>query len=380
MRLFFPLTVLLFFGITGCKKQKDDTEPNPNPSFIPQVEIKTLLSDQGIIWGFDFLPDGRMVFTQKTGALRVFETGTNTTQIITGLPSDISATGQGGLLDVCVSPDFSGTGLVFITYTVNGGFLRLASFTLSGTVATNWKVLQETESPCSWSGHYGGRLAFSPDRKLFWAVGEGGGGSHGGATSPHQNGQNLNTKWGKIHRLNPDGTVPADNPLINGIRSTIFSYGHRNPQGLAVEPATGKLFSTEHGPKGGCELNLIGLGNNYGWPLYSAGVNYDDTNISNGSHAATGITPPLKFWIPALAPSGLSFINHPSFGSWNGNLLSGSLGRRHLLMIHMANGNPGSETVLLENIGRVRNVKQGPSGKIYVSVEEGGRLLELSAK
>jgi glucose/arabinose dehydrogenase len=181
--------------------------------------------------------------------------------------------------------------------------------------------------------------------------------------------------------MNLDGSVPADNPLLPGqsVRTTIYSYGHRNPQGMAFEPGSGKLFVNEHGPSGGCELNLIEAGNNFGWPLYSNGINYDGSAISNG-HNGMGILAPLKSWTPALAPSGLTFINHNSFKDWKGNILMGSLGRRQLLMIKMVNGVPGTETILLENNGRIRNVKMGPAGKIYVSVEEGGRLLTLTAK
>ncbi len=245
----------------------------------------------------------------------------------------------------------------------------------------NYSILHTTESASTWNGHFGSRISFGPDGKLYWATGEGGGGSLGGATSPHQNGQRLNTMWGKIHRMNLDGTVPADNPLLPGqtTRSTIFSYGHRNPQGMAFDPISKQLFENEHGPSGGCELNRVQASENFGWPLYSMGINYNGTTISSG-HIATGIVAPLKSWTPAFAPSGLTFINHPSFRDWNGNLLMGSLVRRHLLMIKMTNGVPSNETILLDNNGRIRNVKMGPGGKIYVSVEDGGRLLVLTAK
>jgi glucose/arabinose dehydrogenase len=268
-----------------------------------------------------------------------------------------------------------------VTYSITGGFLSLARFTLNGTAASNWQVLHTTESASTWNGHYGSRIAFGPDGKLYWSVGEGGGGSLGGASSPHQNGQRLNTFWGKIHRMNLDGSIPADNPLLPGqtARSTLFSYGHRNPQGMAFDPKTNRLFVNEHGPSGGCELNRVQPAENFGWPLYSMGINYNGTTISNG-HTAPGIVAPLKSWTPAFAPSGLTFINHPSFKEWNGNLLMGSLGRKHLLMIKMTNGVPSNETILLENNGRIRNVKMGPGGKIYVSVEDGGKLLSLTAK
>jgi glucose/arabinose dehydrogenase len=383
MKQIFLLVAAFVFLFLSCKKENTPADNNisdPPPAGTPDISIKTLLSGQGIIWGFDFLPNGNVLYSQKTGALRLYDTTSGTSTAIAGLPSNISAAGQGGALDVCVAPGNVAPGFIYITYSITGGFLQLARFNLSGNAMANFQVLQTTGSASLWSGHYGSRLSFGPDGKLYWSVGEGGGGSLGGATSPHQNGQLLNTLWGKVHRLNPDGTVPADNPVIGGNRTTIFSYGHRNPQGMAVEPKTGKLYATEHGPSGGCELNLIEPGRNFGWPLYSTGNNYNGSNISGLNHNAPGITPPLKWWTPALAPSGLTFINHPSFRDWNGNMLSGSLGRRHLLMISMAGGTPGTETVLLNGEGRIRNVKQGPVGKIYVSVEDGGRLLELTAR
>jgi len=373
--LAFPLLVFLF----SCSK---DSKPvSPPLTGTPVITITTLLNNQGIIWGFDVLPNGNLLFTQKAGTMRLFDTTTQSNTMISGLPYNISATGQGGLLDVAISPDYATSRSVYVTYSITGGFLSLARFTLNGTAAANWQVLHTTESASTWNGHYGSRIAFGPDGKLYWSVGEGGEGSLGGASSPHQNGQRLNTIWGKIHRMNLDGTVPSDNPLLPGqvARSTIFSYGHRNPQGMAFEPTTNRLFENEHGPSGGCELNRVQAAENFGWPLYSNGINYNGTTISNG-HIATGIVAPLKSWTPAFAPSGLTFINHPSFRDWNGNLLMGSLVRRHLLMIKMTNGVPSDETILLDNYGRIRNVKMGPAGKIYVSVEDGGRLLSLSAK
>jgi len=366
-----------------------DTNAVPTPPSIitppvtgtPNISITTLLTNQGVIWGFDVLPNGNLLFTKKTGTMHLFDTTTRSNTSIAGLPTNISVAGQGGLLDVAISPDYATSSSVFVTYSITGGFLSLARFTLNGNTATNWQVLQTTESASTWNGHFGSRIVFGPDGKVYWSVGEGGGGSLGGASSPHQNGQLLTTLWGKIHRINLDGSVPTDNPLLSGqtVRTTIYSYGHRNPQGMAFEPGTGRLFVNEHGPSGGCELNLIQAAANFGWPLYSNGINYNATTISNG-HNGPGIVAPLKSWTPALAPAGLTFINHTSFKDWNGSILMGSLGRRQLLMINMANGVPGNETILLENNGRIRNVKMGPAGKIYVSVEDGGRLLSLTAK
>ena len=377
------LTLVFLVFLFSCSKDTDPVPPIINPPLTgtPEITITTLLTNQGIIWGFDVLPNGNLLFTQKTGSMQLFDTTTRSTINITGLPTNISAAGQGGLLDVAISPDYLTSRTVFVTYSITGGFLVLARFTLNGNAATNWQLLQTTESASTWNGHFGSRIAFGPDGKLYWSVGEGGGASLGGASSPHQNGQRLNTLWGKIHRMNLDGSVPTDNPLLPGqtVRTTIYSYGHRNPQGMAFEPGSGRLFINEHGPNGGCELNRIEAGNNFGWPLFSNGINYNGSTISNG-HNGPGIVAPLKTWTPALAPSGLTFINHNSFKDWNGNMLMGSLGRRQLLMIKMNNGVPGNETILLENNGRIRNVKMGPAGKIYVSVEDGGRLLALTAK
>ena len=371
--------ILAIVFVVSCSKED---EPVTAPlTGAPEITVTTLLNNQGIIWGYDFLPNGTILFTQKTGSLRLFDPTTQSNTLISGLPTNISAAGQGGLLDVAISPDYASSKNVYTTYSISGGFLVLARFTLNGIAASNWQVLHTTESASTWNGHYGSRIAFGTDGKLYWSVGEGGGGSLGGATSPHQNSQKLTSMWGKIHRMNLDGSIPADNPLLPGqtARSTLYSYGHRNPQGMAFDPKTNQLFVNEHGPSGGCELNRVQAKENYGWPLYSMGINYNGTTISNG-HNALGIVAPLKSWTPAFAPSGLTFINHPSFRDWNGNLLMGSLVRRHLLMIKMTNGVPSNETILLENNGRIRNVKMGPDGKIYVSVEDGGRLLSITAK
>jgi glucose/arabinose dehydrogenase len=381
-KLFLDNWILAFvFLALHFSCSKEDEPISTSLSGTPEIVVNTLLSNQGIIWGFDFLPNGNILFTQKTGTMRLFDTNTQSYTLISGLPSNISAAGQGGLLDVAISPDYASSKSVYTTYSITGGFLVLARFTLNGTAASNWQVLITTESASTWNGHYGSRIAFGTDGKLYWGVGEGGGGSLGGSTSPHQNSQKLTSMWGKIHRMNLDGSIPADNPLLPGqtARSTIYSYGHRNPQGMAFDPKTNQLFVNEHGPSGGCELNRVQAAENFGWPLYSMGINYNGTTISNG-HNASGIVTPLKSWTPAFAPSGLTFINHSSFRDWNGNLLMGSLSRKHLLMIKMTNGLPSNETILLENNGRIRNVKMGPGGKIYVSVEDGGRLLMLSAK
>jgi glucose/arabinose dehydrogenase len=379
--------VLLFLLINvlfSCSKKDPAPVPPPEPPALtgtPTITSRALTTGRGIIWGFDALPDGRLLFSEKVGGLFLLDTTSLAITAVSGLPGNISSGGQGGWLDLCTSPDFTTSAQVYVTYSITGNFLCLARFSLNGNSASNWQILHTTATASSWGGHYGSRICFGADGKLYWSVGEGGGGSFGGASSPHQNGQLLNTLWGKIHRMNPDGSVPTDNPVFAGApnpRSTIFSYGHRNPQGMCMQPVTGRIYATEHGPSGGCELNLVEAGKNYGWPLYSNGINYNGTTISNG-HNAPGITAPLLTWSPAMAPGGLSFINHPSYRDWNGRLLSASMGRRQLLMIKLENGVPVSDTVLFNGIGRVRHVKQGPNGKLFFSVED-GRLMQLTAQ
>lgn len=378
---FFCLLVLSGILFASCEKDVQTPPPDDDITGEPELSVNTLVSNQGIIWGFDVFPNGNIIFTQKAGNMQLLDLATKNTTQVTGLPTNINASGQGGLLDVLIAPERIAPGMIYVTYSITGNFLQLARFRLVGTAVSGWEVLHTTPTSSSYAGHYGSRLAFGPDDKLYWAIGEGGTVSLGGASSPNQNAQDLRSYWGKIHRMNPNGTAPADNPTfsVSGALPTIYSYGHRNPQGLAFEPGTGKLYATEHGPSGGCELNLIEPGKNYGWPLFSHGINYNGTTISSG-HTAPGITAPLIFWTPALAPSGLSFISHDSFKSWKGRLLAGSLGRNHLVMIKMESGAVSNQSVLLTNEGRVRNVKQAPSGKLYVSIEAGGRLLEITAK
>jgi glucose/arabinose dehydrogenase len=377
MKLLKILIIILL--LSSCDKSTSNNETVNQLKGTPNITTKTVLSGRGIIWGFDTLPLGKIIFTEKAGGLFIYDSLNGSVSPINGLPTNVQSNGQGGWLDVCSSPNIKNDNLIYVTYSITNNFLQLARFSLNNNNATNWQILKTTTTTSSWGGHYGSRICFGNDGKLYWSVGEGGNGSYGGAASPHQNAQNLSSLWGKIHRLNIDGSNPNDNPTIAGNPpSSIYSYGHRNPQGLCFKPNSNSLFSAEHGPKGGCELNLIEPAKNYGWPLYCDGVNYDDTKISDG-HNGTGITAPLKSYTPALAPGGICFINHNSYRDWNGNLLISSLGRRQILMVSFQNNLPVKDTVLFNNIGRVRNVKQTSSGKILFSIDD-GRLMEMVAQ
>ncbi|NCI46291.1 PQQ-dependent sugar dehydrogenase [Sediminibacterium soli] len=368
--------------LLSCKSSTTDIG-SPGPSGAePGIRVNTLLSDRGIIWGMDFLPDGELVFTEKAGKMYRFKNGTATE--ITGVPS-VNTNGQGGLLDVKVDPDYASNGWLYSSYVgldaQNQGILTLIRFKLSGNRMTGMETLLKTATPNTWYNHYGSRIVFDSQGYLYLSVGEGGTTSYGGANSPNMNAQNVQAEWGKVHRMTRDGKVPPDNPVLPGntAPTTVYSYGHRNPQGLMFNTATNEVWENEHGPRGGDEINIIKPGRNYGWPLVSYGINYDGKAVSE-SPTKEGIEPPIHTWTPSIAPSGMAMITSDKFKAWKGHVLVGSLAFRYLARLEIRNGKVVKETKILTDIGRVRNIKQAPDGSIYVSVEGPGRILQLVAE
>lgn len=345
----------------------------------PTIKTETVLTGYEIIWGMDFLPDGDLLFTEKKGALHRYHNGTVTD--ITGLPQ-VNTNGQGGLLDVKLHPDYASNGWIYCTYSGfdanRNGVLTLVRFKLNGSAVTSVETLLKASTPDTWGGHYGSRIAFDNMGMLYVSVGEGGPGTMGGENSLNKNAQNVNVEWGKVHRMTADGKIPADNPILPGntTPTTVFTYGHRNPQALAFNPFTNELWEAEHGPKGGDEINIIRKGANYGWPLVSYGINYDGSTIS-ANPEREGITKPIHTWTPSIAPCGMAFITSTRYGAWKGNVLVGSLAFTYLARLTIGNNTITKETKMLEGIGRVRNVKLGPDGLVYVSVEGPGRIVRL---
>jgi aldose sugar dehydrogenase len=273
----------------ACKSEKTPEiikSETPQKDFSktePKLSLETVLSDRGIIWGFDFLPNNDIIFTEKTGKLSIFSKGEITE--IKGLPTNINADGQGGLLDVLLHPDFAKNNWVYFTYSStksNFGVLNMARAKLQNNALSQLEPLFSTSASNAWKGHYGSRMIFDKAGFLYLSIGEGGPNSYGGKTATNQNGQKLTEAWGKIHRLKDDGSIPADNPILGDskVPGSIYSYGHRNPQGIAYNPISNEIYNTEHGPKGGDEFNLVKKGKNYGWPLVSYGVNYDGKIVS----------------------------------------------------------------------------------------------------
>jgi len=371
----------LFF-LYSCSKEPvvDLTEDPPaDTTSVPQISTKVILTGYEIIWGMDFLPNGDLVFGEKQGKLYI-KKGETITEI-SGFPA-VLTTGQGGLLDIRVHPDYSDNGWVYASYALSnqsgGGQLKLIRFKISNNQVSNIENIFSATGSNTWYGHYGSRIGFDKAKYLFLTVGEGGGGSYGGPNTVNNNAQEPTSKWGKIHRIRDDGSIPSDNPLIPGNTgvTSVYSYGHRNPQGLIIHPETNEIWETEHGPRGGDEVNIITKGANYGWPAYSIGVNYDGVVISSG-HIAPGIKAPLHTWTPSIGICGLAFITSDKFKSWKGNLLVSGLASQKLYRCVVKNNLIVEEDVLLSDSGRVRNVVQSPDGSIYVSVENPGRIIQI---
>ncbi|WP_117590874.1 PQQ-dependent sugar dehydrogenase [Flavobacterium subsaxonicum] len=331
------------------------------------VKLDTIATGLDVPWGMAFLPDGTMFVTERGGKL--YRVKNKKKQEITGVP-EVLAEGQGGLLDVIVHPDFANNSYIYLSYSK-------PKKTNQGTVATTAVIRAKVESNklidskiifealpyAPTRHHYGSRMVFDKNGYLFISVGERG--------NERQNPQSLDdNQLGKIHRIKDDGSIPADNPFKDkaGKPTTLYCYGNRNPQGLAINPDTGALWENEHGPRGGDEVNIIEPGKNYGWPLTSYGINYDGNTITDKT-TAPGIQNPELYWIPSIAPSGMAFLTTDVYKPWKGAVLVGSLRFKYLNLCYLDGNKIVKQEKLLKNIGRVRDVRQGPDGFIYVAVE-----------
>lgn len=371
--------LVMIFVISCAKKTPPTPEENNN---LPQITNTTVVTGYEIIWGMDFLPTGDFIFTEKRGKIYRYSNGVVTE--LTGFPA-VRSSGQGGLMDVRVHPDYPSNGWIYASYAstaANGsGELRVVRFKIAGTTIQNVETIFQTGGGNTWNGHYGSRLVFDSNKLLYISVGEGGTGSYGGPNASNRNSSITASPWGKIHRVTASGGVPTDNPVLPGqsSASTIFAYGIRNPQGMVINRTTGGIWESEHGPKGGDEINIITSGANYGWPFYSLGMNYDNTIISQG-HTAAGITEPSFSWTPSIGVSGITFITANSFKGWKGNLLAGGLASQRLHRC-IVNGSAVTPAETVEGLnGRVRHVVQAPDGSVYVSVEGPGRILKITAQ
>jgi glucose/arabinose dehydrogenase len=329
-------------------------------------------------WSIAFLPGGDMLITERAGRLRVVRNGALLPDAVSGVP-EVFAEGQGGLLDVALHPDFENNRLLYLTYSKpleDGSTTALVRGHFEDDRLIDVEELFEAET--RGRGHYGSRLAFDGNGYLFMTIGDRQA-SPSGDLEAHP-AQDPSNHHGVTVRLHEDGRVPADNPLVGqeGARPEIWSYGHRNAQGMAFNPETGDLWLNEHGPQGGDEFNLIRPGLNYGWPVVGYGVNYGSGNAIHEATHREGMEPPVHFWVPSIATSGLLFYTGDQFPAWQGNAFVGGLNGQQLARLTVEGQEVIAEETLVRGKGRIRDVRQGPDGYIYLAIDgRGGALTEV---
>ncbi|ABC23169.1 PQQ-dependent sugar dehydrogenase [Rhodospirillum rubrum] len=328
-------------------------------------------------WGIAILPDKRLVISERPGRLRLVVEGRLDPRPIGGVPP-VVARGQGGLLDVIAHPRFAETGWLYFAYSaaVDGGLTtRIGRGRLVGGALDAVETLFTAQPPGRGTEHFGSRLAFDGQGHLFFTVGE---------RNQRDRAQDLGDDGGKVHRINEDGSIPADNPFVGRADASpsVWSYGHRNPQGLMVDPSSGRLWETEHGPRGGDELNLILPGRNYGWPLVTFGREYSGLAVGKGETAAPGLEAPVIHWTPSIAASGLARHDGAAFAPWRGNLFVGALVLTRLHRLEMDGARVVDQEILLDGThGRIRDVAVDGEGLVYVLTDaENGALLRLEPR
>ena len=323
-------------------------------------------------WGMAFLPNGDVLVTERPGRLRLVSDGALDSRPIAGVPA-VRTGGQGGLLDVALHPDFEDNRLVYLSYSKpgpDGATTAVSRGRLEGHALTGVEEIFEAQAWSTSSVHFGSRLVFDDDGYLFVTVGERG---------RMQNAQDLSTHAGKVLRIHDDGRVPADNPFVgrNDALPEIWAYGIRSPQGL-VQGADGRLWESEHGPRGGDEINVIRAGFNYGWPVITYGINYNGSPITDITERV-GMEQPLHYWVPSIATSGIAFYTGDRFPQWRGDVFVGGLAGQQLARVRLDGRRVVESEALLEDFGRrIRDVRNGPDGFLYVLTDESeGALVRL---
>ena len=361
-----PLVLLILFSFFSCKKNKTNDSLTLNSPVTLEYTHEVVVQDLDIPWGFIFLPDGSMLINEKSGKLIHFKNNKKTT--ISGLP-EIKVQGQGGLMDIELHPNYNNNGWIYLSYASsdegNGANTTIMRCKLENNTLTNKKVLYKAQPDSKRGQHFGSRLAFDNDGYLYFSVGDRG--------NRDVNPQNIERDGGKVYRIHDDGRIPVDNPFVKdrNAKKAIYSYGHRNPQGMVKHPETGKLWAHEHGPRGGDEINIIAPGKNYGWPVISYGINYSGTKFTEITEKA-GMEQPIHYWTPSIAPSGMAFVTSDIYPEFKGNLLVGSLKFQYLDLCVLDGDKVVREKKFIEGLGRVRSIEQGPDGYIYVGVENVG--------
>ncbi len=347
-------------------------------------EVSTVAKGLENPWGLAFLPSGEMLVTERPGRLRIVSKDGSLSAPVEGLPA-MAVAGQGGLLDVAVDPDYATTGYIFWTYsepqpngTNNTAAARGRLVTGPSPRLVDIKTIFSQSPSLVSRQHFGGRLVFARDKTLFITTGD------RSITEGRMQAQRSDGLIGKVVRINRDGSIPNDNPYVNtpGTRSEIWSRGHRNIQGASLNPRTGELWEVEHGTRGGDELNVVRKGKDYGWPTIAYGIEYNGNQILDGARAKPGLEQPLYYWDPIIAPSGMTFYTGSMFPAWKDSLFIGGLRTQALIRLTLDGERiVGEERLLLDLKERIRDVRQGPDGALYLLTDnEAGRVLKVSSK
>ncbi|GAB4176584.1 MAG: PQQ-dependent sugar dehydrogenase [Terrimicrobiaceae bacterium] len=368
------ILAILVFAASSCLSPADEVIRSEKASFRPEVVVEGLKNP----WGMVFLPNGRLLVTERPGALRIVENGQLLPEPVKGIP-EVFAVGQGGLLDIELHPNHASNGWIYLAYSEpkpGGGMTKIVRGRLEGNTWVDQQTIFEApEEEYSKGGvHFGIRMEFDKDNKLFFTIGD-----RGDNTTPENNAQKLTNAKGKCHRINDDGSIPVDNPFAGtpGHTASIWTYGNRNIQGLRFDPSTGLLWASEHGPRGGDELNILSKGANYGWPVVSYGINYNGTSFTERTEAP-GITPPALQWTPSIAVAGIEFYTGNDFPGWKGNLFAAALAHQKLVRIEIAPDNTIThQEILLEKSGRMRDVRMSPDGYLHIVYDDPGKIVRL---
>ena len=333
----------------------------------PAFQAELFVDGLQIPWGFTFLPDNSLLITEKEGKMIHFSNGEKT--MIGNVP-EVYQRGQGGLLDIALHPKYEENGWIYFTYASSegeekGGHTALMRAKLKEDTLVENELLYKAVPNTTKGQHFGSRIVFDNQGYLYFSIGERG--------DRDVNPQDIKRDGGKIYRIYDDGRIPEDNPFVGvaGAKEAIYSYGHRNPQGLIKHPQTGEIWDHEHGPRGGDEINIIKKGANYGWPVVTYGINYSGTPITDETQKE-GMEQPIHYWVPSIAPSGMAYVSTDTYKDWKGSILVGSLAFQYLERVVLKGTTVVAREKLMADMGRVRAVEEGPDGLLYVAVEGKG--------
>ena len=361
------IIILTFF--ISCA-QTDDTINIPTSI---NYTVTNIHQTEFVPWSIEFVNNDTFLYTERRGKMFIVSDGQSTE--ISNIPS-VYQKNQGGLLDIELHPNFDQNNTLFFSFSKgnkeDGANTAIASAKLIDNSLQEVEILYVGKEMTSASLHFGSRLQFDDEGYLYFTIGDRG--------NRNKNPQDITRDAGKVYRINDDGSIPESNPFFNnqGARKAVFSYGHRNPQGMFKHPETGKIWTNEHGPRGGDEINIIEAGKNYGWPKITYGINYSGTTITNDK-SLPGLEQPMYYWLPSIAPSGFAYLNSDIYDDWKGSLLVGSLKFMYLERLVLANNKVTYREKVAENIGRVRDVKVSPDGFIYLAVDNKG-IFKLTPK